>query len=86
MKTLIYFLLLSLSLMSCDKQPIEKYCSGIIIDKYKNNSHSSTWIDIKYNGNIINNIYLYNVDYDKYEIGDTIKCSTADSILYRKDL
>ena len=72
-----------LLLASCaTKEPVEKYCGGVIV--YKGDAPVGNWFEIKYNGKITGRVYLYKLDYDKYDVGDTIKCSSADSLLYAR--
>jgi len=81
MKKLLLILICCFT-VSCAKEPIEKYCGGIVV--HKSNPPIGAYFNLKYNGGLTGRIYLYEIDYKKYEIGDTIKCSTTDSIAYRK--
>jgi len=83
MRTIIKLLIISIILIStgCNQVPIERYCSGIIISK----SHKLTGykIRLKYDGIITNNIYITKYDYERFNIGDTIKCSNETYNLYK---
>jgi len=77
------YLVLACVLSSCGtKEPIERYCGGVIV--YKGDAPIGDWFELKYDGELTGRIYLHKIDFEKYSIGDTIKCTKADSLTYAR--
>ena len=87
MKKLLIFLIVALSFTACNNDtpvPIENYCDGIVMEKRNSGWHYKCYVDLKYNGIIIEGVKIYEIDYEKYSIGDTIKCTLETKKLYTK--
>lgn len=77
MKKITLILLLSLGILvtSCYEEPIENYRRCVVVDK---NVQGKPWFKLKkWNGNDgrynFKVVYVVKYDYDRYNIGDTIK-------------
>ena len=75
----VSIILLTYSCCDCDTYPIEKYCGGIVVKKYEN----SISIDLKINGEFLTKT-VHEYDFNRYNEGDTIKCSEEDKKLYKE--
>ncbi len=68
------WIICSLLLLGCtaglDLESIEKYCGGTIYEKRPR--HRLLVIQIQ---GEFRRIQVYQLDYDKYDVGDTIQCS-----------
>lgn len=67
----VFILLLSLSFFSCTPVAIENYCDWVVV--YKGYAYSGYFI-FKKDTILSENVYLLEYDYNRYELGDTIKC------------
>ncbi len=64
------WIICSLLLLGCTKQPIDKYCGGVVYSK------NPLWMrDTIRKNDKFHKVVLYRLDYDKYNVGDTIQCS-----------
>lgn len=55
------------------QDPYSKYCGSQIVEK--EDALIGKWFKFRHEGEITGRVYVMPIDWDKYEVGDTLNCN-----------
>lgn len=70
-----FFIGVSIIFSSCatPQDPYSSYCGSQVVEK--NEAAVGKWFKFRHNGKITERVYVMPIDWDNYEVGDTLNCN-----------
>ena len=71
----VFYLVLVAVFASCTtpQDPYSNYCGSEIVEK--KDAAVGKWFKFRHEGEITKRVYVMSIDWDKYNVGDTLNCN-----------